>query len=73
MENTLTIDELKRLHDITITTLQVYTQKCQWHHEEFTLVDECVKFYKAQLKEFKKQIEALEPKQDEAQVEPKAE
>jgi hypothetical protein len=65
----ISIDELKKLHDIYAVTHQVLTQKATFHHEEFEFIDTMVKFYKEQIVKLKEEILEKEKLEAEAQKE----
>lgn len=58
------INNLKSVHDIYCTTVQILEQRVKFFVEEFEAVDKMVKFYKLQIEELRKQIEQLEPKKE---------
>lgn len=58
------IDQLKKAHDLYVTTVQILTQRVQFYAEEFEGVKRLIEFHTAVAKDLKEKIEALEPKED---------
>ena len=61
----ISLEQMKRVHDHYVMTLQILTQKCQFFHEEFQAVNDLITFYRAMVKAQRENIEALEPKKEE--------
>lgn len=58
------IDQLKKAHDLYVTTVQILTQRVQFYAEEFDAVKQLVEFHKALAKDLNEKIKALEPKEE---------
>lgn len=50
------IDQLKSVHDLYATTVQILTQRVQFYAEEFDGVNKLIQFYLEQMKELKAKI-----------------
>lgn len=54
------INDLKKLHDIHATTINILTSRIQFYFEEFKGVQEMIQLYTGLCEQLKKQIEELE-------------
>lgn len=62
----VSLDQLKKIHDLYVITVQILTQKCQFFAEEFQSVTELIEFHKSMAKANREKIEELEPPKKEA-------